>query len=44
MKLDLLADHPEFVSTIARWYQDEWGNRVAHIAKGFGVLVMRREL
>lgn len=25
MHIDYLADHPEFISTLARWHHDEWG-------------------
>lgn len=24
MQIDYLADHPEFISTVARWHHEEW--------------------
>ncbi|QIA66055.1 GNAT family N-acetyltransferase [Vibrio astriarenae] len=31
MKISLLTDHPEAVTTIAQWYFDEWAHTAPHI-------------
>ncbi len=30
MKFDFLANHPQFVPTVARWYFDQWGYKTAN--------------
>ncbi len=30
MKIEFLADHPQFIPVLAKWYFDEWGHAFAH--------------